>query len=279
MTITPANPDDIEYFNYDAFGDRVQVSNNEVSYSYTPRHELKGKTDSRLGKTLSWTYDNVGNVKSKTDYQGEVTSYQYDSSNRLVALKNPAYVQVSYHYDGAGRLVDRILSNGAKTTYRYDNDNRLTGLKNLAADGTAAADLGYQRDAVGNTTRITDAVSGKTTTYTYNARYQLLNVDSTDNTEDRAYTYDAVGNRQTLLDNGTLYYYSHSAGNRLTEIRTGTATGPLYRQFWYDDAGRVLQKQDGAGTPIYTVTYNGKGRASQIADTVMSYTFAYDPND
>ncbi len=36
-----------------------------------------------------------------------------------------------------------------------------------------------------------------------------------------------------------------------------------------------MQKQDGAGTPIYTLTYNGKGRASQIDGN----NFAYDAND
>ncbi len=115
------------------------------------------KTDSRLNKTLSWTYDNVGNLKTKTDYQGNVSTYQYDSTNRLVAMRNPAY--------------------------------------------------------------------------TYDARYQLISVNSTLNSEDRSYTYDAVDNRKSLLDNGIAYYYNHSTGNRLTDIRTTSFTGPVYRQF------------------------------------------------
>jgi YD repeat-containing protein len=132
-----------ESFVFDAFGDLIQTANNDVTYTYTytPRHELQSKTDSRLGKTLSWTYDATGKITAKTDYQGEVTTYQYDSAGRLTAEANQGYVQVSYHYDAAGRLIDRILSNGAKTTYRHDNDNRLIGLKNLSANGTVVEDI------------------------------------------------------------------------------------------------------------------------------------------
>jgi YD repeat-containing protein len=39
-----------ESVSYDDFGDLIQISNNDViySYTYTPRHELASKTDSRL---------------------------------------------------------------------------------------------------------------------------------------------------------------------------------------------------------------------------------------
>jgi len=48
-----------------------------------------------LNKSESRTYDPVGNIDTKTDYQ-------YDSANQMTAETNPAYLQVSYHYDDAG---------------------------------------------------------------------------------------------------------------------------------------------------------------------------------
>jgi len=269
-------------YTYDAFGDLTQLANSDVtySYSYTPRHELQSKTDSRLGKTLNWTYDAIGNLISKTDYQNEISTYQYDSTNRLVAMRNPAYLQVSYHYDGAGRLLNRILSNGAQTDYKYDNNNRLTGLKNISANKTVVENLNYQRDNIGNITRITNSVNGKVTAYTYNARYQLSNVNSTVNSEDRSYTYDAVGNRKTLLENAITYYYNHSTGNRLSDVRTGLATGPLYRQFTYDDAGRITAKSDGNGVIIYLLSYTDKGQVfASYTPLAGAKSYAYDAND
>ena len=143
--------------------------------------------------------------------------------------------------------------------------------------------LAYSHDEVGNITQIANSVNGRTVVYDYDALYRLTSADSTTNSEDRTYTYDAVGNRLTETKNGTTYYYCYHptncsagpTGNRLINIRTGSLTGPLYRQFTYDDAGRVTQKRDGSGSNLYTITYNSKGRASQINST----TFEYDPND
>ena len=244
---------------------------------------LASKTDTRLNRTLSWTYDPGGNLDSKTDYQDEVTEYQYDSTHRLVAMGNAGYLQVSYHYDGAGRLIDRILSNGAKTRYRYDDDDRLTQLTNTSANGAVVEDLNYTRDQVGHITRIANSISGRITVYSYDALYRLQNVDSNINTEDRGYTYDRVGNRRSRTQNGQTVVYCYHVGdcniapkgNRLINIRTGSPTGALYRQFEYDDSGRLLTKRDGAGALLYTVTYNGKGRA----ETINGIGFAYDPND
>lgn len=275
-------------YTYDAFGDLTQIANGDVTYGYTYslRHEMKSKTDSRLGKSLQWTYDDAGNLSTKTDYQGKVTSFQYDSGNRLVAEQNPDFLQVSYHYDPAGRLIDRLLSNGAATIYQYDADGRLSNLKNATASGTLISNRTFQRDAIGNILQRSDTVNGKTLDYTYDGLFRLKTVNSTTTTDNRSYTYDAVGNRKTATQNGTTYYYCYNAtncsatpqDNRLVNIRTGSLTGPLYRQFSYDDSGRMLQKQDGAGAMIYGATYNGKGRPSQIASGT-SNTFAYDAND
>ncbi len=271
-------------FFYDDFGDLTQIANNGVTYTYTytPRHELQSKTDSRQNRSLNWTFDPVGNVLTKTDYQTELTTFQYDSTNRLVAMSNPGYLQVSYHYDPAGRLLNRILSNKAQTNYQYDADGRLIQLENVSANNTVVQSLNYQYDPMGNITQVAES-GGRTVDYTYDALHRLTNADSTNNVEDRTYTYDAVGNRQTEDRNGTVYYYTYNpsgfgnapVGNRLLNIRTGSGAGPLYRQFIYDDSGRITQKQDGSGSPIYTVTYDGKGRASLIDAT----QFEYDPND
>ncbi len=278
-----------ENYQYDAYGDLIQVSNDAVSYSYdyTIRHELKSKTDSRLNKSLSWTYDPIGNIDTKTDYQGHVTNYQYDSTGRLTALQNQQFLQVSYHYDGAGRLIDRILSNGAKTRYQYDDDNRLIQLINSSANGTEVENLNYQQDEVGNITQISNSTTNKTTDYSYDALYRLINVDSSDNTEDRTYSYDKVGNRKTETQNGISYYYCYHPtdctqppqGNRLYSIRTGSQTGSIYRQFFYDTAGRINAKTNELGQLIYGINYNAKGRAQSIVTPNGSQQFQYDPND
>src|SRR6202000_2410663 len=92
---------------YNAFGDLDSVSNQNITYTYTydSLHRLTGKTDSRRSAhPMSWVYDAAGNITQKTDFQGDVTAYQYDTTNRLVAISNTAYVQASYQYDKTGHL-------------------------------------------------------------------------------------------------------------------------------------------------------------------------------
>ncbi|MHA7918843.1 RHS repeat-associated core domain-containing protein [Alloalcanivorax xenomutans] len=253
-------------------------------YQYTARYERKKMFDDRGGDIKDWiySYDPAGNLATKTKPKGDVTTYQYDSMNRLVGMSNPEYLTASYHYDGAGRLIDRLLSNGAETHYQYDNDDRLVQLQSLSADGSAVEDLHYLYDHVGNIVQISDTASGRTVIYDYDALYRLVRVDSTNDAEDRAYSYDAVGNRRTEVRNGVTYHYCFDvddcnegpSGNRLMNIRVGSMNGPIYRQFKYDDSGRVTEKLDANGVPLYTVTYDGKGRASEINGKLFEYDHA-----
>lgn len=69
---------------------------------------------------MSFTFDRVGNILTKTTYQGSTTSYVYNAANRLVMLRNPDYTQVDYQYDPAGRLLSRVTANGARMTQSFD---------------------------------------------------------------------------------------------------------------------------------------------------------------
>ena len=104
-------------FTYDLFGNRSAAGQYIVgqggypgtalySYTYDTKGRLTGKTDLRLNRSLAYTYDPVGNIQTKTDYQGQVTTYRYDHSNRMVEMGNADYGatlgQVSYQYDPAG---------------------------------------------------------------------------------------------------------------------------------------------------------------------------------
>ena len=104
----------------------------------------------------------MGNISSKTGYDGTITNYLYDSTNKLVSEQNRYYLQVSYYYDAAGRLLNRILSNGSKTSYLWDDANRLTGLTTLSANGSVISSTTYTRDGIGNILTQTDASSTAT---------------------------------------------------------------------------------------------------------------------
>ena len=273
---------------YDAYGNLVTLANPHVVYSYTYDNHgrLETKTDTRqvngapVSRILQFDYDPVGNLIRKTDYQGDITTLQYDSTNRLVALTNRDYLQVSYHYDGAGRLLDRILSNGVKTRYVHDRDNRLIELTNRTASGTVIHAQHFQHDHMGNITGITDQ-DGQAIIYDYDSLYRLVSVDGPGGDGDRNFTYDHVGNRLTQVGaTGTLAYL-YDAGNRLQEVRQGNDTGALVASYRYDHNGSRAEKRDGTGVLVQAYGYDPKRRIKELTQgsSGITHTYAYDPND
>lgn len=262
---------------YDLFGDLTGTQNAAVSYvyAYTTKHQLQSKTDGRLSKAESWTYDPVGNIDTKTDYQGDLTTYQYDSANRMTAETDPAYLQVSYHYDDAGRLLDRILSNGAKTHYGWDSGGRLTQLQNTGSTGQTVNNTTYTRDRIGNILTDSNSVGATTTAYSYDPEYRLLSADYIGTANDEAYSYDKVGNRKistkgALIPIASSRYYNYNAGNRMTDIRIGSATGTIYESYGYDDNGSMTGI---TGNRTMTLTWDANNKVKQI----NTNTFNYDP--
>lgn len=270
-----------ETFGYDAAGNRNAAANAVVSYSFIwdRLNRLTGKTDSR-GKSLAFSYDKVGNILTKTTYQGSTTSYVYNAANRLDMLRNPDYTQVDYQFDPAGRLLSKVTSNGARATYQYDANGGLIKLTQFDAANAQLSDTTYSRDRVGNILTQSDA-SGTTST-TYDALYRLKTADYPGTANDEVFDYDKVGNRKaytkgSLVANANTRYYSYTAGsNRLADIRIGSTGGTVESAFSHNDEGR-LTSQTGLGAK--TLTWDAKGRIKTLNTAGKTETYAYDPMD
>ena len=141
--------------------------------------------------TVTYVYDNDGELTDTTDADGRRTTYSYDADGD----------QTGETWVGA--------SPSEMITYTYDADNELTG----AAD--AYATLTFTYDSGGN--EITSATSGPgtgqpsvTLTSGYNAQHSLTSVSD------------------NISGNVGLTTYQYDAGQRLTTITTsyGGTAGP-----------------------------------------------------
>lgn len=272
----------IAQITYDQYGDQVStdIGGQVTNYVYDAAHRPTSKTDTRKNLTMKWEYNKIGNLINKTNYQGEVQHYNYDKSNRLVSMSagTPIYIEASYHYDPAGRLLSRILSSGVSTLYNYSNDGYLTSVKQISADGTQVDLREYVPDNMGNIHKLT-INNTEVIDYTYDPAYRLLTANSNVDAHDLSYTYDAVGNRKTKTVNGQLQTYIYPNGNRLGEVRQGTATGPLLYSFDYDDNGSMIKKKNAAGQVLLQFNYDQRGLASSITELTKGNTaFTYDAN-
>ena len=282
----------VDAHGYDIYGNRTRLANADVTYTFVfdAKNRLSSKADVRgsTARSLRWTYDASDHIRTKSGYDNDKTTYVYDGTRRLVALQNPAYLQVSYHYDPAGRPLNRILSNGAQTDYTYDAGGFLIGLVNRTGAGSdnLVSSTTYTRDRLGNILTRTDATG--TATYTYDPLYRLLSASYPTFSDNESYTYDAVGNRQTYTKNGVTLFYIYDANNRLVEIRSGAAVGALVTANVYDADGNQIKRcmggvvsrtdSDCTGATITNYTWDARGRLLNVSGGIVAAnSFRYDP--
>jgi YD repeat-containing protein len=235
---------------YDAAGRIIAMGNATTSETktYDARGLLLTVTDQHMG-AISYAYDAVGNRTSVTDPDGGIQRFVYDELNRLSSVTDPTGGVTSYQYDELNRPIRTTLPNGVTTSRGYDDDNRLQQVRTVDPVGTVLALFDYTYDAVGNRTTMTEE-DGGTTSYTYDNRYQVIEVDYPEGRVADAtgageveplpdferFVYDPVGNRLSRQTDTTTTTYEYDAANRM--IRGGDA---IYR---YDANGNRVAKED-----------------------------------
>lgn len=163
----------------------------------TPNQLIREDNETK-NKTWVWTYDNAGNILSRTEYAYttgalgtalDTVLYSYGDSSWGDLLTS--YDGISLSYDSIGNL----LSDGT-WTYSWEHGRELASMTKGSTTWT------YTYDANGMRTKRTN---GSTTyTYVYNGS-QLTKM--TVGNDVLYFTYDAQGYPVTVTMNGTVYYY------------------------------------------------------------------------
>lgn len=185
------------------------------------------------GSNQATTYDTNGNVASKTDFNGTVTTYTYDLARNLETARTEAYGTasartISTQWHPTFRIPTAIAEPLKLTTYTHDaNGNVLTKTEQATTDTNGSQ--GFTATPVG---------SPRVSSYTYNTFGQVLTANGprTDVNDVTTYTYDAQGNIATVTN----------ALGHLTQITN------------YDASGRPLRIVDPNGL-VTTLTYSPRG--------------------
>lgn len=247
--------------------------------------------------TLTYAYTLSGSAITKTtvtDKLGHKTEYTYDANGNQIEAKyyNEAQtgsVVYTYTYSTGGYLTKETKPRGNGWTYTYDGSgNVLT--KRMKADVTAS-----------------DSANDLLTTYTYNARGQMLTqtnpiglqvintYDGSGNLTTKTasgitsysgavssatgtYTYLSGGLVSTATDaEGRLTTFEYSSG-QVSKIIRGTGANTASGTFAYDAYGNVTAATDGDGwtkTMDYTA-FSQIGTGTTAEGNVTTYT--YDAN-
>jgi RHS repeat-associated protein len=249
-----------------------------TSYSYYgPAHVSAGKIASVTnpeGKTVTYGYDDLGNVIEEAGSAAYKVTYQYDDygakwkmftwrdtvtsdttewsyqagTGLLVGKKDAANKSVTYTYDAAGRVATRTWARGVSTTYSYNDFGDLTGIDY----SDATPDVGFANiDRLGRPRAVTQAGLGSEV---------LAYMPGKPGLQSRYYA-GATGSGLTihklLPGRGIRYSALDSAGRSSGFLETASTTASSYSTsrtlgYGYDTAGRLSTITDGSQSVAYS---------------------------
>jgi RHS repeat-associated protein len=239
-----ATPIETVTYTYDVGGQRTQKALGgsalrETGFTATYDEANRLTSITLNGETFTVTYDNNGNLSSKSGPTSGTTTYTWNARNQLAAISGPAG-SATFKYDALGRRIEKTI-NGNTTGFLYDGAQAIAELKGSAFDtvyhtGFAIDEVLARYGASGNKTLLIDALMSVIA--------QTNDAQSTDN----FYAYTPYGEAQALGPDG---------GNSLQYTgRENDGTGLLYyRARYYDPVLKRFISEDpigiGGGINLY----------------------------
>lgn len=221
------------------------------------------------GGTVSYTYNNMGEITAVTDPLSRQRTIAYDQAGRVISKTDALGHSVSYTYDEAGNVLTMTDEDGVVTTYGYDRESRLVSIKTAAGVTTFTYDSldrvvsvldmdGYteqaQYDGDGNQILSADK-EGRQTSYVYDSMGRLAE-ETAPNGGKTTYVYDRNGNCTQITDaENHVYTYAYNANNRLTMSTDPMGNSTTYE---FDDRGQLVCVTDARGG-MTQYAYDGNG--------------------
>lgn len=310
--VKKTNPYDIVIEKYEYNDNHAQIKawdalEQATIFTYDKNNRLLS-TEDPAGHKTSQTYDNVGNIETKTDGENNTTTFSYDGLNRLIKVTNAKGEETSYTYDLNGNKLTQTDGKLNTITYTYNAANLL--IKKEDPEGTKVPEktVVYTYYPNGKVATTTDR-NGNVTTYTYDVHGNLINDTVTMErdgivimTDSITRTYDGNGNLLTITDSTGTTIRTYDELNRVetkTVPNVGTITytydvtegleNGYYKEVSkdpignvtekvYDKAGRLVQVIVGENVTTYTYYDNGN-RKSVIYNDGATEEYTYYPNN
>ncbi|HEX8225714.1 MAG TPA: polymorphic toxin-type HINT domain-containing protein [Allosphingosinicella sp.] len=263
----------VTYFVYDAAGQLIAeygahgtADQTVTQYGYDGLGNRTSVIDAR-GKTTSFTYDRIGQVKSITNPVGQATTYDYNGFGEAWkttdARGNASYVW----YDRLGRRISEqdaesyltetaytAFGEVASVTRRFNKVTATPAVGSpptVVANATEDATASFVYDKLGRQTKMTDALA-KAESYAYNAfgnRTSMTNRLGAVTT----YTYDRRGAMLTE----TLPASTHDSAGTLTSSN-------IVNRFEYDSRGNRTKMVEADNLSYRRTTIYTYNRANQM---------------
>jgi len=256
-----------------------------------------------IGTTSYTDHDPLGNPRTVTDPNGNITTYTYDTLGRITSVKAPGdssatryayttggctgcggpanmidYVTlpegevIDFSYDANGELSKITDSLGNSVNYSYDSDGNRLKEEIKDTQGTLRKTLSFQYDALSRLVKTVNPDSTFTQT-----SYDALNSPTgvTDpNGNSTGYQYDALSRLTAVIQPGSIATnLAYDSDNNLKSVTDANTNATSYH---YDDLGRVYQT-DSPDTGTTSYTYDPAGNLKTKTDAKgITTNYSYD---
>lgn len=281
-------------YNTDGSATVTDALGNQHGYNFTTQFDVvkpthvTGSANKGLG-AKAFSYDANGFVASKTDFNGNITTFVRDAGGQETARTEAAGTALArtifttwhanfrlpikitepnrvtnFSYDANGNLLKRTVTAGANSrswTFTYNAAGQVLTMDGPRTDLSDISQFAY--DNLGNLSSVTDALGHVTQFTAYNGNGQPLSSKDANGLV-KTLTYDARGRVTSIKvgDETTAYVYDAVGQVIKTIAPDGTAI-----VFSYDDAHRLVKVTDQLGNHLdYTLDAMGNKLKEQVYD-------------
>ncbi|ABC29559.1 Rhs family protein [Hahella chejuensis KCTC 2396] len=274
-------PEQVTTFTYNSLGQIETYGDGDTSGQY--RYNLMGQLiESTINygpfsKTIKYSYDKNGRVRTYTNPENVTYSYGYDPKGQIQTINIPGEGLLTFNRYSWNQPTQITLPGGMTINRVYDGLQRVkeNQLDDPANNPIARVTLGY--DSVGNIT--SQSTEHGDYQYSYDKLYRLIDADYPEsdafNLQDESFEYDGVSNRvaHTILARPEREELEYNEANQL--IRQGDT------YYHYDHNGHLISKSiDKNGDhPTYKYIYNNKERLIRVeagGDGIVA-SYGYNP--
>jgi len=259
--------DRITNFTYDRNGRRLTEQRTGITaYTVNSSGTLASAS---TNATITYTYNGLGEVLTKTEATGDQTTYTYDNFGRQSRVSTASYTDYNgttvtpttwMSYDGLNNLtISEVAELGR-------GGNILTTRNTYGAGGRLASST----DASGFTSYFYYDAAGRVIAQTY---YRTKSDGSLTWPEAKVTNYDALGRtvfKSVAAWNGSSYVfgdYQQTQYNTFGEVTAKGANGLWQETTSYDNAGHAWKTTSGDGvTKIFYYDQNGNQTAEVTSD-------------
>jgi RHS repeat-associated protein len=230
------------------------------------------------GQGVDYRYDDNGNLKSRKDFAGRETLYEYDGLDRLWRVTYPDGGKLTYAFNKEGRLETVTDPRGLITSFAYNNFGEVSSRN---SPDTGVTSYGY--DVAGRLESETRA-NGTVISVGRDALGRILWRSAGSSTESFAFDEGTFGKGRLtrIVDASGQTTYVHNGAGQLMQ-QANVIGGSTYTTTWGFDAVGRLQTLSYPGGLVVGYAYGSDGRLSSINSnfsgvwSTLASAFLYQP--